>query len=68
MTGKHNFRRFMVNLLCGVVPGEQRRRKIRVVLNTNFISIYRFIKNDCGINHPRLKITIGSRGKFSCEY
>ncbi|MCQ2562301.1 MAG: hypothetical protein MJ158_01630 [Alphaproteobacteria bacterium] len=59
----HNLRRFFVNILCGFVPGEHRRRTIRVILNTRFLSIYRFIKTNCGIKHPKLRVVIGTRGQ-----
>lgn len=57
------FRHFLVNMLCGVVVGKHRRRKIRVVLNTRFLSIVRFVKKDCGMINPKIKVIIGSRGR-----
>ncbi len=45
---KRDIQHFFVNLLCGFVPSQTTRKKIRVTLNNNVIYYLKFIRKDCG--------------------
>lgn len=56
-------RRLFVNIVCGLFYKKTTRKTVRAALNTSITSIIRFIRQDCGIKHPRLKFFTGYAGR-----
>lgn len=54
-----SIRRFFTNIVCGFVYGKDRRKKIRVILNSPILEYIRFIRHDTGLRAPRLRTFVG---------
>lgn len=56
----HAIRRFFVNVICALIPNKPKRKKLRVMLNSDLIGCIRFIKRDLNRkNIGRIKVFIG---------
>ena len=53
---------FVVNAICGLVYGRDRRRYVRTVLNGNVIRNVRFVRANLGTRINRIRIRTGYRG------
>ena len=52
--------RFFVNVLCALIPNKPKRKKLRVMLNSDMVGCIRFIKRDLNRkNLGRIKVFIG---------
>lgn len=57
-------RRFFSNVVCGFVPNRDRRRLVRVVLNSDVFGYLRFIRRDCGgIRLRKIKMFVGYQAR-----
>lgn len=54
-----SIRRFFSNIICGFVPNRDRRRRIRVVLNSDVSAYLRFIRADLGVRPRRVRTFVG---------
>ena len=56
----HAIRHFFVNVLCALIPNKPKRKKLRVLLNSDLLGCIRFIKRDLKRkNIGRVKTFIG---------
>ena len=57
-------RRFFSNIVCGFVPNRDRRRLVRVVLNSDVFGYLRFIRRDCGgMRLRKIKMFVGYQAR-----
>lgn len=56
-------RRFLTNVVCGLVYNKDARKKVRVVLNSPMLEYIAFIRRDTGIRAPRIKAFIGYQAR-----
>lgn len=54
---------FLTNVICGLVWGRVRRRKVRVILNSPMSEYIRFIRADTGFRRLRLRTFIGYQAR-----
>lgn len=59
----NSFRRFFANIICGFVPGRDRRRLVRVLLNSDVAKYLRFIKSDVGARPRKIKYFVGYQAR-----
>lgn len=52
-------RRFFTNIICGFVYGKDRRKKLRVILNSPISEYIRFIRRDTGLRAPHMRTFVG---------
>lgn len=55
--------RFFTNVICGFVYGKDRRKKLRVILNSPILEYIRFIRHDTGLRMPRLRTFVGYQAR-----
>ncbi len=48
MNTKHPIRHFFTNMVCGLIANKSRRKKVRVILNSDMHAYINFIRNDLG--------------------
>ena len=56
---QNSVHRFFTNIICGFVYGKDRRKKLRVILNSPMREYVRFIRHDTGLRSPRLRTFVG---------
>lgn len=56
-------RRFFVNVVCGIIPNKDRRKKVRVVLNSNMVNYMRFIRKNIGERITKVKTFVGYQAR-----
>ncbi len=59
----YKIRRFFVNIICGFIPGKERRKQVRAYLNSNVWRYKQFIRRDLNmpLNNVRIKYGYGTR-------
>ena len=50
-------------MVCGLIYNHETRKRVRAALNSPLVGLLVFIKNDCGIKHPKYKFITGFRGR-----
>ena len=55
----NSLRRFFSNVICGFIPNRDRRRRVRVVLNSDMGAYLRFIRSDLGVRPRRVRTFVG---------
>lgn len=56
-------RRFFVNLVCGIIPNKDKRKKARVVMNSNMVGYLRFIHKNIGAPITKVKTFVGYQAR-----
>ena len=56
-------RHFFTNMVCGLIYNHDTRKRVRAALNSPLFGLLLFIRQDCGIKHPKFKIITGFRGR-----
>ncbi|MBQ4130098.1 MAG: hypothetical protein IJD69_01855 [Alphaproteobacteria bacterium] len=56
-------RRFFTNLVCGCVYNKDRRKRLRVILNSSMLDSIRFIRKNLGVPVRRIKTFIGYQAR-----
>ena len=56
-------RHFINNAICGLIPGRDRRRRVRVVLNSDMVSHLRFIHDDLGTPPKNIRTFVGYQAR-----
>ena len=58
-----SLRKFFINIICGLIPGRDRRRRVRVVLNSDVSAYLRFIRGDLGVCLHHVRTFVGYRAR-----
>ena len=58
-----SIRRFFTNIICGFVPNKDRRKRLRVMLNSSMMDCLRFIRENTGTRPRKIKTFIGYQAR-----
>lgn len=58
-----SIRRFFTNIICGCVYNKDKRKRLRVVLNSSLMDCLRFIKKNTGTSPRRIKTFVGYQAR-----
>ena len=56
-------RRFFTNLICGCIYNQDRRKRLRVILNSSMLDSIRFIRKNLGVPVRRIKTFVGYQAR-----
>lgn len=56
-------RRFFTNLICGCIYNQDRRKRLRVILNSPIVSYMRFVRQDMGCPVRKIKTFVGYQAR-----
>ncbi|MBQ8042190.1 MAG: hypothetical protein IJ273_02565 [Alphaproteobacteria bacterium] len=56
-------RRFFTNLICGCIYNQDRRKRLRVILNSSMVDSIRFIRKNLGVPVRRIKTFVGYQAR-----
>jgi len=56
-------RRFFVNIVCGLITNKDRRKKVRVVLNSNVVEYIKFIRKNIKTKIVKVKTFVGYQAR-----
>lgn len=59
----HPIRHFFTNLICGLIPNQERRKHVRVFLNSDIGAYKKFIRRDLGVKKLKIRTAVGFRAK-----
>lgn len=60
MEAKQPIRHFFTNMVCGLIANKARRKKVRVLLNSDLRAYIKFIRRDLGVSHlHKIRTAIG---------
>ncbi len=56
---KHPIKHFVTNMICGFIPNKDKRKHVRVLLNSDFRKCVKFVRRDMGTPVHKIKTFIG---------
>lgn len=58
-----SIRHFFANVVCAFIYDDLCRKKVRAIINSPYLSWRRFVRRDCGVRHPKIKLLTGFSGR-----
>ena len=57
-------RHFIAHVICGMIPGQATRRRVRAILKSNWRECIQIIENDIGYRPRNIRRLVGHRGRY----